>query len=420
MKMPDKGLMSPTVVVLLLSLLMGLQPVATDLYLPSLPELTRSLNGGIAQAQQTLTALLLGFGLSQLAWGPLSDRLGRRPVMITGMSLFTLASLGATLAGSMEGLIAWRGLQGLAMGASMMGARAMIRDLYQPADGARVMSKALGGLGLTACFTGPLGGWLAQHLGWRAALACIALFGALVLSMLLWRQRETLQQPDRQALRPGHLLANWGLILRHPTFWCQAMISGFSFGGLFAFLSLSSFVLVGEFGLSQSAYGLVMLSMSLSYITGTFICRRLLTRLGMRRTIAVAAGLSLSGGLGLALCTWLEIASTWSVALPFGLYIMAHGIHQPCAQTGSIAPFPQAAGAASAWSGCLSMVLAFLNGQVLGWLISHEWLSQRQALGWSVLFWGSLVALNAWTAVQRHGELRSPLKRQPGQGPAAT
>lgn len=403
--------MSPALVILLLSLLMGLQPIATDLYLPSLPELTRKLNGSMAQAQLTLTSLLLAFGLSQLVWGPLSDRIGRRPVLIAGMSLFTLASVGAALAGSMDALIGWRCLQGLAMGASMMGARAVIRDLYQPTDAARVMSKALGGLGLIACFSGPLGGWLAQHLGWRAALFGVALFGAVVLAMLLWRQRETLEQPDQQALKPACLLANWGLILKHPTFWCQAMISGFSFGGLFAFLSLSSFVLVGDFGLSQSAFGLVMFSMSLLYITGTFVCRRLLTRLGLRRTIAVAAALSLTGGLMLALGTWLEIASTWAIALPFGLYIMAHGIHQPCAQTGSVAPFPQAAGAASAWSGCLAMVLAFGNGQTLGWLISHGWITPRHALGWGVLFWAVLVALNAWTAVQRYGEVRAPLKR---------
>ena len=403
--------MSPTLVVLLLSLLMGLQPIATDLYLPSLPDLTRQLNGSMAQAQLTLTALLLGFGLSQLVWGPLSDRFGRRPVLIAGMSLFTLASVGATQVGSMDALIGWRCLQGLAMGASMMGARAVIRDLYQAADAARVMSKALGGLGLIACFSGPLGGWLAQHLGWRAALAGVALFGAVVLTMLLWRLQETLQQPDREALQLARLLTNWKLILRHPTFWCQAMISGFSFGGLFAFLSLSSFVLVGDFGLSQSAFGLVMFSMSLLYITGTFVCRRLLTRLGLRRTIAVAAALSLTGGLGLALGTWLELASTWAVALPFGFYIMAHGIHQPCAQTGSVAPFPQAAGAASAWSGCLAMVMAFGNGQTLGWLISHDWVTPRLALGWGVLFWAVLVALNAWTAVQRYGEARAPLKR---------
>ncbi len=411
MNLPSQRPMSPSLVVLLLSLLMGLQPIATDLYLPSLPDLTRSLGGGMAQAQLTLTAMLLGFGLSQLAWGPLSDRYGRRPILVIGMGLFTLASIGAMLAGSMQALIGWRGLQGLAMGASMMGARAVIRDLYQPADGARVMSKALGGLGLIACFSGPLGGWLAQQLGWRAALAGVALFAAAVLLMLLWRQQETLRQPDREALKPARLLANWKLILRHPTFWCQAMISAFSFGGLFTFLSLATFVFSRDLGLSQSAFGLVMFSMSLLYIAGTFICRRLLTQLGLRRTIAAAAALSLTGGLALALGTWLELASAWAVALPFGLYIMAHGIHQPCAQTGSVAPFPQAAGAASALSGCLAMVMAFGNGQTLGWLISQEWITPRLALGWGVLFWAVLVALNAWTAVQRYGEARAPLKR---------
>lgn len=403
--------MSPRLTVLLLSLLMGLQPIATDLYLPSLPDLTRSLGGSLAQAQLTLTSLLLGFGLSQLVWGPLSDRYGRRLVLVSGMSLFTLASIGAALSGSMPALIGWRGLQGLAMGASMMGARAVIRDLYQPAEGARVMSKALGGLGLIACFSGPLGGWLAQHLGWQAALAGVALFGALVLAMLLWRQQETLQQPDLDALKPARLLANWKLILRHPTFWCHTMISAFSFGGLFTFLSLATFVFSRDLGLSQSAFGLVMLSMSLLYITGTFICRRLLNSFGLRRTIAIAGGLSLAGGLGMALATWLELASAWALALPFGLYIMAHGIHQPCAQTGSVMPFPQAAGTASAWGGCLAMVMAFGNGQTLGWLISHDWVTPRLALGWGVLFWAALVALNAWTAVQRYGELRAPLKR---------
>ncbi len=98
MNLQSSRRMSPTLVIVLLSLLMGLQPIATDLYLPSLPELTRQLNAGMAQAQLTLTALLLGFGLSQLAWGPLSDRIGRRPVLLAGMGLFTLASIGSTFA----------------------------------------------------------------------------------------------------------------------------------------------------------------------------------------------------------------------------------------------------------------------------------------------------------------------------------
>jgi DHA1 family bicyclomycin/chloramphenicol resistance-like MFS transporter len=143
--------MSPGLIVLLLSLLLGLQPVTTDLYLPALPALTEGFGASMAQAQLTLTALLLSFGLSQLVWGPLSDRFGRRPVLLWGMVAYVAASVGSALAASMDLLIVWRTVQGAAMGAGVMAARAVVRDLYQPVDAARAMSKGLSGLGVIAC-----------------------------------------------------------------------------------------------------------------------------------------------------------------------------------------------------------------------------------------------------------------------------
>ena len=144
--------------IVVLALLLSIQPVTTDLYLPALPALTRSLNAPVAAGQLTLSALLLAFGCSQLAWGPLSDRFGRRPVLLTGLAMYTLAAVGAALAPSMAVLIAWRTAQGVAMGAVVMCARAIVRDLYTPLAGARAMSKALTGLGLVACLCAPLGG----------------------------------------------------------------------------------------------------------------------------------------------------------------------------------------------------------------------------------------------------------------------
>ncbi|NBQ89197.1 MAG: MFS transporter, partial [Betaproteobacteria bacterium] len=157
--------MSASFVVLLLALLMGSQPVTTDLYLPSLPALARDLGAGMGQTQLTLTALLLSFGLSQLLLGPLADRFGRRPVLIGGLALYTAASLGNALAPDIESLVATRALQGIAMGAAVVCARAMIRDLYAPQDGARVMAKALGGLGVIALLSPLAGGLLAPLVG---------------------------------------------------------------------------------------------------------------------------------------------------------------------------------------------------------------------------------------------------------------
>ena len=120
--------MSPGLIVLVLSLLLGLQPVTTDLYLPALPSITQGFGASMPQAQLTLTALLLAFGLSQLVWGPLSDRFGRRPVLLVGTALYVLAAVGSTFSASMEQLIVWRILQGMAMGAGVMCARAVVRE----------------------------------------------------------------------------------------------------------------------------------------------------------------------------------------------------------------------------------------------------------------------------------------------------
>jgi DHA1 family bicyclomycin/chloramphenicol resistance-like MFS transporter len=204
--------MSPGLIVLLLSLLLGLQPVTTDLYLPALPALTEGFGASMAQAQLTLTALLLSFGLSQLIWGPLSDRFGRRPVLLWGMVAYVAASVGSALAASMELLIVWRTVQGAAMGAGVMAARAVVRDLYQPVDAARAMSKGLSGLGVIACTSAPLGGLLSDLFGWRATLLGVAVFGAAALALIALRFEETVPPANRRAHAPGLMLAkNLGL-----------------------------------------------------------------------------------------------------------------------------------------------------------------------------------------------------------------
>ncbi len=218
--------MSPRLIVLLMSLLLGLQPVTTDLYLPAL---TEGFGASMAQAQLNLTALLLSFGISQLVWGPLSDRFGRRPVLLWGMAAYVAASVGSAMAASMELLIIWRTVQGAAMGAGVMCARAVVRDLYRPVDGARVMSKGLSGLGVIACASAPLGGLLSDLFGWRATLLGVAVFGAITLGIIALRFEETVPPANRRAMHPVLLAQTWVQILRHPTFgsfyWGQTPIS---------------------------------------------------------------------------------------------------------------------------------------------------------------------------------------------------
>ncbi len=392
--------MPPALIVLTLALLLGIQPITTDLYLPALPGLTQELGASMAQAQLTLTALLLAFGVSQLFWGPLSDRFGRRPVLLVGMAAYVLASLGSAFSPSMDLLIVWRAVQGAAMGAAVMCARAIVRDLYTPVQGASVMSKGLSGLGVIACMSAPLGGLLTALFNWHAALLALSVFGAVCLALIALRFEETIPAKNPQALQFGTLVTTWLGIIRNPTFLAFTALSTFAYSGLFTFLASSSFVFIRVLGLSTTQYGLVMFANSFIYVLGTFLCRRLLLRFGVRRAVAIAGALTLTGASVMAALALAGVQSVWAIELPFALFMLAHGIHNPCGQSGAVGPFPKAAGAASALNGFLAMVSAFATGQWLGGHMDGT----TGPLVFGILFWSVLIALSAWTLVQRHGK----------------
>ena len=391
--------MSPSLVIVLLSMLLGIQPVATDLYLPALPAIKAEFGAELAQAQLTLSALLLAFGTSQLVWGPLSDRFGRRPILLWGLATFALAGLGCVLATSMSALIVWRALQGAAMGAVVMCARAIVRDLYTPETGAGVMSKAFTGLGLLACISAPLGGLLTDLLSWHAALALVMGFGALTLVLVFFTFQETVHRKNPHALQVKVLATTWWHIVRHPTFVAFTSVSTASYGGLFTFLASSSFVFIGLIGLARWQYGLLLFSMAFTYILGTLLCRRLLVRFGVDRTVAIGGTLSLIGGGWLWLDAWLGWQTLVGLMGPFYVFVLAHGIHQPCGQSGAVGPFPKAAGAASALGGFLMMVAAFATGLWLGGANDGSALPMAQ----SIAFWATVTALSAWFLVLRRG-----------------
>lgn len=391
--------MPTSLVVLILALLLGLQPITTDFYLPALPALSEGFGASMAQTQLTLTALLLAFGLSQLVWGPLSDRFGRRPVLLWGMGLFTLASIAIVFAPSMPWLIGVRVVQGIAMGAGVMCARALVRDLYEPVAGANAMSKGLSGLGVIACVSAPLGGLLSDLLGWRVAMLTLAVFGAGTLGLIALKFKESIRAVNPQALEPLRLARQWRAILANPTFLAFSALAASSYGGLFTFLASSSFVFIKVLGYSKTQYGLVMFSMSFVYILGTLLCRRLVPRWGVPRAVAVAGVLSLTGGSVMAALAYAGLHNGWAIMLPLYLFMLGHGIHQPCSQSGAVGPFPHAAGTASALNGFIMMLAAFAMG---GWLGTHiDGTVWPLVLG--IWFWSACIAFSAWVLVGKYG-----------------
>lgn len=382
-----------------LALLLGLQPVLTDLYLPALPLIAREFAAPLSAVQMTMSALILAFGLTQLVWGPVADRFGRRPVLLASLALMVLASLGATLATQIAPLIAWRAAQGATLAATVVCARAMVRDLYEPHEGAHVMALGLSGLGVLAITSPLVGGLLAGALGWRADLAAVTAFAAAVWLWVATQLPETLATRDPRALEAGQIARNAREVLAHPSFRAWALLTSSTYGGLFVLLSASSYVYIGVLGLSSAQYGLAMASGSLAYVLGTFLCRHWLQRVGMTGTVARGAFFTLAGGLGMLACATMATPSVLPVLASQGLFAFGHGLHQPCGQAGAVGPFPHMAGTASALAGCLLALVAFGVGTWLGSAMDGTLLPLGQGLAASAITTATL----AWTLVQRHG-----------------
>jgi len=382
-----------------LALLLGLQPVTTDLYLPALPALRGELAAPMSAVQLTLSALMLSFGLGQLLIGPLSDRFGRRPILLGGLALYVLAALAAALAPDIWLLVACRSLQGLALAAAVVGGRAMLRDWFEPREGARVMARALSGLGLIAMLSPTLGGLLALYLGWRAALLATGLFAAGALALIAWQIPESLPARQRQALHPRQWLANWALVLAHPGFRAYALLTTLAYATLYAFLAGSSFVFIEVLGLSRMRYGALVSLGAAIYVGGTWLCRRWLAHGSLPQTVRRGAIFTALGALGMGAAAWLWPPSVLALMLPHGFIMLGHGVLQPCGQAGAVGPFPRQAGAAAALSGFAIALGAFA---VSAWL-SRSLDGTVRPLALTMMSLGLVTALCAWTLVQAEG-----------------
>ena len=400
----------PWVVVVALGLLTGLQPLTTDLYLPALPQMQQGLGLSASSAQWTLSVLILAFGVGQLVWGPISDRVGRQPVLRWGLGLYVLASLAATLAPNLELMLLARVAQGACLSAAVVCGRAMVRDLCAPEEGARMMARGMTGLGVLALVGPIVGGLMATHAGWRGTMGILVLVGAAIWCFVWCKLPETLPEGRRQrSLEWSTMGRQWLRISTHPTFRAHAMLTSCTYAGLYVYLALSPFVFIEVLHVSRTAFGVTMATLSLSYLVGTIVCRRMLPTRGLLGTVRIAGWFSLTGGAAMVLLSLWQVGVGGQVsALAFlpglWLYALAHGIHQPCGQTGVVAAFPHQAGAASALSGFVLATVAFLVGAVLAWWSALPgWAGTIHPLTLGMGIGGAMTGWTALARVQRHG-----------------
>ena len=353
------------VLVLIIGFLM-LQPLSTDLYLASLPNLASVFGVPASTVQLTLSMFVAGFGGAQLVIGPLSDRHGRRPVLIAGLALYVGASLLCAAAPGIDLLIVARFLQALGCCSAIIIARAIVRDAYAPADSAGVIARASSWLSLAPLLGPILGSYLQVAFGWRAAFVVHAILGACLLGAVMLRLPETNAYKNPRATELAGLLENFRRVLGARAFWANALPGALSYGAIFAFISGSSLALIKVLQVPTARFGYCFAFGVAGYLGGTILCRRLLPRFGQAATRRIGGGASLAAG-ALFLAALLLGAAHWTLVVTAMFLTMgAHGINFPIAQSGAVTPFPQQAGTAAGLMGALAMAVAFLVGTVTG------------------------------------------------------
>ena len=352
--------------------LVAIGPLSTDLYLPSLPSIARDLDAGVAQAQLTLSAYMTAFALVQLAYGPLSDRFGRKPVALSGIAIYAAATLACAVAPSIEALIWARAAQAAGACAGVVLGRAIVRDVYGPEGTARALA-AVGSVMAFAPAIGPiLGGLVETWFGWRWNFALLLGF-ALVLLVCLTTLGETNAHKNPRATDVAPMLKNYRTLLGDRVYLGYALSVSFSYGGLFAFISGSSFVLIDVLGLAPATYAWFFAFCVLGFFTGTRITVAFNKRLGADRMIEIGAWINILGG-GVMLATALSdlaqpglAGAAWLVG-PMAVYMIGMGIVMPNGQGGALANYAKMAGAASALMGFGHFAIAALVGIAFGQL----------------------------------------------------
>jgi DHA1 family bicyclomycin/chloramphenicol resistance-like MFS transporter len=354
---------------LLLTALVAFQAISTDLYLASLPTMTRVFATTEARVQLTLSVFLLGSALMQLAYGPLSDRFGRRPVLRFGIALYVAASLACAAAPTVEMLIVFRLLQAIGSCAGVTIGRAVVRDLYQPTVAAKVLAYMSAAMALAPILGPMLGSWMTIAFGWRANFLFLSGFGALCLVGLYTLLDESNLRRDATATAPRRIVSNYVRLLTDRTYLGYALAVTLSYSGIFCFISGSSFTFIDVLGLPTEYFGFCFGAAAAGYSIGALLAGRLVARFGIVGVVTAGVLLSAVFGLVGAGLAWAGIQTVAAVLLPFVVVMIGIGLVMPTAIAGAVGPYPQMAGAAAAMVGFLQLAIAAAIGAVVGQIL---------------------------------------------------
>lgn len=361
-----------------LGILAAFGPMSIDMYLPSLPTLQSDFAATTSQVQLTLSGFTIGFGVGQLIYGPLSDRLGRKGMLISGIALYVVTSALCAVEQDIDRLIVLRFIQALGGGAGTVMTRAIVRDLYDKDAAARVLSLMVLVTMLAPLVAPFVGGYILKWTGWRAIFWLLTGFGVLCLVLTVFRLPETLPPDRRRKSSLVQMIGGFGIVLRHRQSVGYMICGALSFGGMLAMLSGTPFIFIQLFGVAPEHFAYFFAVSVVAVILGAYVNSRVVMRYGIRRLLAVGTGIAVVGGLGLAVVAMLDIGGLAAIVIAIFVFMFPHNITNANATAAAMEHFPELAGTASALIGSIRFGAGAAIGALVG--VLHDGTTRPMAL----------------------------------------
>jgi len=341
--------------ILILGLLTAIGPFSIDMYLPAFPDIAKNLHTSIAQVMLSLSSFFIGISVGQLIYGPLLERLGRKKPLYAGLSIYLLASVGCALATSVNSLILFRLLQALGGCAGMVAARAIVRDLFDVKQNAKIFSTLMLVVAVSPIIAPTAGGYVTAVLGWRYVFVILIGINIAVLTGVYFLLPESKKPDPSFSLKAGAIVKNFATIVKHPQFYTYAVTGAIAYGGLCAYISGSPNVFMEIFRVSEKQYGWIFALIALGIISASQVNNLALKRYSSERIIQISLLCQSAVGLTFACLAFFDLNGLYITIFLIFLFLCCQGFVFPNASALSLASFGHNAGSASALMGAIQM-----------------------------------------------------------------
>ncbi len=358
-------------IILSLGLLSAIGPFSIDMYLPGFPAIATHLHTTVAHVSLSLSSFFIGISAGQFLYGPLLDKFGRKRPLYIGLSVYLLASVGCALAASADALIALRLLQALGGCVGMVASRAMVRDIFQVKDNAKVFSLLMLVVGVSPLVAPTLGGYLTAALGWQSVFVVLSLMAAGILAAVHFTLPETRKPDPSLSLKPRPILLGFLRVLKEPQFFTYVFTGSIASAGLYAYIAGSPTVFMELFKVSERQYGWIFASVAMGLIGSSQLNSLLLRTYKSESIIRVALFCQALTSLLLFAGTLLGWLGLFSTILLIFIYLCCQGFIFPNSSALSLAPFSKNAGTASALMGGLQMAIGAFTSALVSFLNNH-------------------------------------------------